>query len=61
MMRGRPCTLIIDDADGLRTIEAVIQDVYSEENAEYVRLDDGRRVRLDRIQRLDDVARPSAC
>lgn len=61
MMRGRPCTLIIDEADGPQTIEAVIQDVYSEGNAEYVRLDDGRRIRLDRIQRVDDVARPDAC
>jgi Rho-binding antiterminator len=61
MMRGRPCTLIIDEAGDLQTIEAVIQDVYSEGNAEYVRLDDGRSIRLDRIQRVDDVARPDAC
>jgi Rho-binding antiterminator len=61
MMRRRPCTLIIDEAGDLQTIEAVIQDVYSEGNAEYVRLDDGRSIRLDRIQRVDDVARPDAC
>ena len=48
--RGRP-----------QTVEAVIKDVYTEGDAEYVRLDDGRRIRLDLIQQVDNVTRPGAC
>ena len=43
------------------TIEAVIADVFTEGDAEYVRLDDDRRIRFDRIRRVDDVPRPNAC
>jgi len=61
MLRGQACTLVVGDGDVTRTIEAVIDDVYTEADAEYVRLDDDRRIRLDRIQQVDDVARPGAC
>lgn len=60
MLRGRPCTLVVGD-DTTETVEAVIEDVYTEGDAEYVRLDDGRRIRLDLIQQVDDVTRPGAC
>ena len=61
MMRGRPCTLVVDDGEQTETIEAVLVDVFTEGDAEYVRLGDGRRIRLDRIRRVDDVPRPDAC
>ena len=61
MMRGRPCTLVVDGREQTETIEAVIADVFTEGGAECVRLDDGRRIRLDRIRRVDDVPRPDAC
>lgn len=61
MMRGRPCTLVVDDGEQTETIEAVLADVFTEGEAEYVRLDDDRRIRLDRIRRVDDVPRPDAC
>jgi len=61
MMRGRSCTLVVGDEDTTQTVEAVIEDVYTEGDAEYVRLDDGRRIRLDLIQQVDDVTRPDAC
>ena len=60
MMRGRPCTLVVDEGEQAETIEAVLADVFTEGDAEYVRLDD-RRIRLDRIRRVDDVPRPDAC
>jgi len=55
MLRGIPCKLIVDSGD-TETIRAVIRDVFTEGDAEYVLLDTGRRIRLDRIQRVDDVA-----
>jgi len=58
MMRGRPCTLVIEDGAQTETLDVVIDDVFTDGNAEYVRLDDGRRVRLDRIQQVDDVEQP---
>jgi len=61
MMRGRSCTLVVGDEDATQTIEAVIADVYTEGDAEYVRLGDDRRIRLDLIQQVDDVRRPDAC
>jgi transcriptional antiterminator Rof (Rho-off) len=61
MMRGRSCTLVVDDGGGAETTEAVIEDVFTDGDAEYVRLDDDRRIRLDHIQRVDDVPRPGAC
>lgn len=61
MMRGQACTLVIDDADGHRTVDTVIRDVYTEGDAEYARLDDGQRVRLDRIRQVDDVAVSDRC
>ena len=61
MMRERPCTLVVDEGEQTETIKAVIADVFTEGGAEYVRLDDGRRIRLDRIRRVDDVPRPDAC
>ena len=61
MMRGQACTLVVGEEDAPQTVEAVIEDVYTEGDAEYVRLDDGRRIRLDLIQQVDDVTRPGAC
>lgn len=61
MMRGARCVLSINTEDGTETIETVIRDVFSEGDAEFARLEDGRRVRLDRIQRVDEVVRPDAC
>lgn len=61
MMRGRPCTLVVAYGDATETIETVIQDIYTESDAEYVQLDDGQRIRLDRIQQVDEVARSETC
>jgi Rho-binding antiterminator len=60
-MRGATCTLVVEDNGKTKTIDAVIQDVFTDGDAEYVRLDDDRRIRLDRIQQVDDVQRPGAC
>ncbi len=61
MLRGRPCRLVIERSGERRTIEARIEDLYTEGDAEYVRLSDGSAVRLARILRVDDVERPGAC
>lgn len=56
MLRGTPCTLAVRADGQTETIQAVIRDVFTEGDAEYVRLGDGRRIRLDHIQRVDDVS-----
>jgi transcriptional antiterminator Rof (Rho-off) len=60
MLRGTSSVLVIDTEEGTETIETVIRDVFSEGDAEYVRLDDGTRIRLDRIRRVDDAPSPDA-
>lgn len=61
MMRRRPCTLVVGYGGATQAIETIIQDLYTEGEAEYVRLDDGQRVRLDRIQQVDGIVRSHAC
>lgn len=61
MMRGARCRLVVERGGERHTIEARIEDLYTEGAAEYVRLSDGMTVRLDRILRVDDVERPGAC
>lgn len=61
MLRGQPCRLLVAEGSERRTVEARIEDLYTEGAAEYVRLSDGATVRLDRILRVDDVDRPGAC
>ena len=57
MMRGTPTTLTVQDAEANapRTITARITDIYSADGAEYVRLDSGATVRLDRIVKVEDA------
>ena len=57
MMRGRRCILTVRRDGGTETIEAVIDDLYTEGDAEYVRLDHGETIRLDRIQDVQDPRR----
>jgi transcriptional antiterminator Rof (Rho-off) len=60
MMREHSCTFVIDEGDQEETIDAAIDDVFTEGDAEYVRLDNDRCIRLDHIRRVDDVTR-AAC
>jgi len=57
MMRGTPSRLVIEGQNGRETRKAVIDDLYTEGDAEYVRLSGGRTIRLDRIVQVDDVDR----
>jgi Rho-binding antiterminator len=50
----RPCRIEVETADGaLAGLEGVIEDVYTQAGAEYLRLRGGPTVRLDRIRTLD--------
>jgi len=50
----RPCTLGITRLDGISTsLEGIIEDVYTESGAEYLRLRGGAVARLDEIRTLD--------
>jgi hypothetical protein len=51
---------VVEHGGDAETITGVIEDVFTEGEAEYVRLGDGRRIRLDRIRQVDDVSR-AAC
>jgi transcriptional antiterminator Rof (Rho-off) len=57
MMRGTPCRLVVKTDGGRETVEATIDDPYTEGDGEYVRLGDGTTIRLDRIVEVDDVER----
>jgi len=62
MLRGQSCSLVIEGGAQTETLETVIDDIFTEGTAEYIRLGDekGRCVRLDHIRRVDDVERPGA-
>lgn len=55
MMRGTLCRLVVEGDDGPETLETTIDELYTQGDAEYVLLEDGRTVRLDRIVEVDDV------
>lgn len=55
----RPCTLEVERPDGTReSLEGVIEDVYTQTGAEYLRLRGGATMRLDQIRALDGRAFP---
>ena len=55
------CELVVRGADGgTARLEGVIQDVYTSEGAEYLRLNDGSVVRLDRLVSVDGRSVPAA-
>jgi transcriptional antiterminator Rof (Rho-off) len=55
MLRNTVCELVLDGEEGSETVRTVIRDLFTDGDAEYVLLDSGRRIRLDRIQRVEDV------
>lgn len=57
MMKGIPCRLLVEMGDTRESLKSTIDDLYTEGHAEYVRLDDGTTIRLDRILEVDDVQR----
>lgn len=57
MMRGTPCRLVVKANNDHDVIETQIEDLYTEGDAEYVRLEKGRTIRLDRVLEVDDVKR----
>jgi transcriptional antiterminator Rof (Rho-off) len=60
MMRGTPCRLVFKTDDGREAVETTIDDLYTEGDAEYVRLADGTTIRLDRIVKVDEVDQASS-
>lgn len=58
MMRRSACTLVVETGDNeIETIQTVIQDVFTDGDEEFAEVEGGRRIRLDRIRRVDDVER----
>lgn len=58
-MRGLPCRLVVEGEDGPEIVRTTIEDLYTEGDAEYVRLEEGRTVRLGRIVDVEDLDRHS--
>ncbi|HEX6924680.1 MAG TPA: DUF6665 family protein [Longimicrobiaceae bacterium] len=57
----RECTLELESFGGtVETVRGVIEDVYSYQRAEYLRLDNGRTVRLDALLSVDGEPVPPA-
>ena len=47
----------LDDEGNRRVVDARIADLFARDGAEYMRLDDGSLIRLDRIVSIDDAQR----
>jgi len=59
-VRRRPATFSLRDPEGQpATVHARIVDLYAHDGSEFMRLDDGRVVRLDHIVGVDGVAQAS--
>lgn len=46
----------LDDGGNRRVVDARIADLFARDGAEYMRLDDGSVIRLDRLIAIDDVS-----
>lgn len=55
MMRGTSTRLLVERKGTRQSKVARIEDIYTEGEAEYVRLDDGTTVRLDHIIEVKDA------
>ena len=52
----RNCTISYrDDMGQLQKTESLIQDVYTRDGAEYMKLEDGTIIRLDRLVQIEPV------
>ncbi len=59
MMRGTSCRLVVEDEGGRIEQTGQIDDLYTEGEAEYLRLNDGTTIRLDRIRKVVDAEQDS--
>ena len=50
----------LDDEGNRRVVDARIADLFAREGAEYMRLDDGSLIRLDKLVSIDDAQRSAA-
>lgn len=55
MMRGTQTQFTIEPPNTTRTITGRIEDIYSDDSDEYIRLDTGDVVRLDHIVQVEDI------
>lgn len=60
-VRRRRCTIRHRTDTGEAVVEGVIEDIYARQGVEYLRLDDGTEIRLDRILTVDDQPFGDAC
>lgn len=55
-MRRSTCSVEWSDESGApRSIRGVVVDVFARDGVEYLKLDDGLEIRLDRLARVDGV------
>jgi Rho-binding antiterminator len=59
-VRRVACRIEMAAAEGIREAAGVIVDVFARDGAEYLRLDSGETVRLDRIRRVRPAENPTA-
>jgi len=55
LMRGAASRLVVEGDDGRETLGTTIDDLYTQGDAEYLRLENGRIVRLDRVVSAEDL------
>lgn len=60
-VRRTPVELAWHDGDETRRTRAVIADVYARNGADWIRLDTGDVIRLDRLIEVGGIPLPSAC
>lgn len=60
-VRRTPIELVWRDGHTTQRITALIADVYAKEGADWLRLDTGEVIRLDRLIEAGGIALPDAC
>ncbi len=56
--RKHPAQIQYLTADGPHTLEAIIMDVYTQNKAEFMQLDNGLHIRLDQLIAVDGIPLP---
>ncbi len=59
--REKSTIAFFENGKSVKTVDAIIEDIFTREKAEYLKLSDGTEVRLDQIISLNDTQFYGSC
>ena len=58
---GAVCTIVFTTENGLKEVSARIEDLYTKEKVEYMKMDNGMEMRLDTLVSVNNIPLPGHC